>query len=110
MRFSKAILVITAGVLLNLSGCASQMIGVHAGAERVSLANANQVASCKFISKNTVTVMAKIGFIVRDADEVEENLYQLARNDAVDAGADTVVKGESVAFGSRTFALYKCRP
>jgi Domain of unknown function (DUF4156) len=111
MKFSRATFPITAAVLvLNLTGCASKMIGVHAGAERVSLAEANQVASCKLISKNTVTVMAKMGFIVRDAAEVEENLYQFARNDAVDAGADTVVKGESTALGSRVFALYKCRP
>ena len=111
MRFSKPMLVITASVLLlNLTGCASKMIGVHAAAERVSLAEANQVASCKLISKNSVTVLAKVGFIVRDTTEVEENLYQLARNDAVDAGADTVVKGESTTFGTRIFSLYKCRP
>ena len=111
MKFSTAILPITAVILvLNLTGCASKMIGVHAGAERVSLAEANQVASCKLISKNTVSVMAKMGFIVRDAKDVEANLYQIARNDAVDAGADTVVKGESSALGSRIFAIYKCRP
>ena len=111
MKFSTTMLAITAAVLLvNLTGCASKMIGVHAGAERVSLAEANQIASCQLISKNTVSVMAKMGFIVRDAAEVEENLYQLARNDAVDAGADTVVKGESTALGSRVFSLYKCRP
>ncbi|MDH2918964.1 MAG: DUF4156 domain-containing protein [Sideroxydans sp.] len=111
MKFSSTILPITAAVLvLSLTGCASKLIGVQAGAERVSLAEANQVASCKLISKNTVSVLAKMGFIVRDAAEVEENLYQLARNDAVDAGADTVVKGESTALGSRTFSLYKCRP
>ncbi|MGZ8256789.1 MAG: DUF4156 domain-containing protein [Gallionella sp.] len=111
MKFSTPLLAISsAALLLNLTGCASKMIGVHAGSERVSLAEVNQVASCKLISKNTVTVMAKMGFIVRDAAEVEDNLYQLARNDAVDAGADTVVKGESTALGSRVFSLYKCRP
>jgi hypothetical protein len=111
MKISSPLLATAAAVLvLNLTGCASKMIGVQAGAERVSLAEVIQVASCKLISKNTVTVMAKMGFIVRDAAEVEENLYQFARNDAVDAGADTVVKGESTALGSRVFSLYKCRP
>ena len=43
-------------------------------------------------------------------EAVEDNLYQLARNNAVDAGADTLVKGESKKFGERSFGMYKCRP
>lgn len=112
MRFFKQMLVMTAIVplIVGVSGCASKMIGVRAGTERVSIAEANQVGSCLLKGKNTVSVLAKVGFVVRDAEDVEANLYQLALNDAVDAGADTIVKGESPAYGSRTFALYKCRP
>jgi hypothetical protein len=112
MKILQTMLVALVLVLLTLgvSGCASKMIGVHDGAERVSIADANQVANCQLKSKNTVTVLAKIGFITRSADDVEANLTQLAINDAVDAGADTVVKGESTTFGTRTFTLYKCRP
>ena len=111
MRFSKQFFATTVTLfLLALSGCASKIIGVHQGAERVSIADANQISNCQLKSKNTVSVLAKVGFITRSADEVEANLTQLAINDAVDAGADTVVKGESATFGSRTYALYKCRP
>jgi len=107
---SMAIFIALLPLLFCVNGCASKMIGVHEGAERVSIADANQVASCQLKSKNTVSVLAKVGFITRSADEVEANLTQLAINDAVDAGADTVVKGESPAFGSRAYTLYKCRP
>jgi hypothetical protein len=55
-------------------------------------------------------VLAKVGIILRYEEDVEENLYQLARNNAVDAGADTLVKGESKEFGKRMFEMYKCRP
>lgn len=109
MQFSKGILAIV--VLLPLvagaSGCAHNIfIGVREGAERVSLAEANQVAGCQSKGGITISVFAK-GRIEKD---VEANMYQMARNSAVDAGADTVVKGESPEFGKRNFSFYKCRP
>ena len=111
MRFFKGMLVVTAMVplIVGLSGCASSMIDVRKGSDRVSLADEKQVGSCQSKGKITVGVLAKVGFITRSAEDVEANLYQLAINDAVDAGADTVVKGESPEFGKRTFEIYKCR-
>ena len=108
MRFSKGILLIAAIVplLAGLNGCASTIIGVREGAERVSLADANQVADCQSKGSVTISIFAK----GRPEKEVEANMYQMARNHAVDVGADTVVKGESPEFGKRTFAVYKCRP
>ena len=112
MQFAKKMLIIFVLVPLvsGLSGCASTLIGVREGAERVSLANANQVAACQSKGKINVSVLAKIGLNERDAEDVEENLFQLARNNAVDNGADTIVKGESSALGKRTFEMFKCRP
>jgi hypothetical protein len=112
MRFSNKILVITAilPLIAGLNGCASRLIGEHEGIDRVSLADSNQVSGCNSKGKRTVSVLAKIGFLNRNAEDVEANLYQLARNNAVDADADTIVRGESPEFGKRTFELYKCRP
>jgi hypothetical protein len=109
MQFSKRMLVIVAIVPLfaGLNGCANNIfIGVREGADLVSLAEANQVASCQSKGGITISVFAK-GRIEKD---VEANMYQMARNNAVDVGADTVVKGESPEFGKRTFSFYKCRP
>lgn len=112
MQFSKGMLAITVvlPLIAGLSGCASSLIGVHQGADRVSLADANQVGACQSKGKIIVSVLAKIGFINRLDEVVEADLYQVARNDAADAGADTLVKGESQEFGKRTFDMYKCRP
>lgn len=112
MHFSKGILVITIvlPLIAGLSGCASSLIGEREGSERVSLADANQVGGCQSKGKTIVSVLAKVGFLNRHEEVVEDELLQMARNDAVDAGADTVVKGESQEFGKRTFELYKCRP
>ena len=109
MQFSKGMLAVVAIVPLiaGLSGCANNIfIGVREGADRVSLADANQVGSCQSKGSTIISVFAK-GRIEKD---VEANMYQMARNDAVDEGADTVVKGDSPEFGKRTFKLYKCRP
>jgi len=112
MRLTKTMLVMTvvAPLIVGLGGCTSMMIGVRNGSDRVSLADANQVGSCKSKGETIVSVVAKVGFIKRLPEAVEADLYQLARNNAVDAGADTLVKGESKEFGQRTFAMYKCRP
>lgn len=112
MKSSNRILVTTVliSAIVGTSGCASSLIGTREGADRVSIADAKQVTECQSKGKTIVTVLSKIGFIPRSEADVEANLYQLARNNAVDAGADTLVKGESTVFGKRTFEMFKCRP
>jgi hypothetical protein len=114
MQFSKIMLAIAAIVplIVGLNGCSSTFIGVRDGADRVSLAEASQVGGCQSKGGITVNVFAKAGNtgFTRAEKDVEANMYQMARNNAVDRGADTVVKGESLELGQRTFALYKCRP
>ncbi|MGC2166762.1 MAG: DUF4156 domain-containing protein [Gallionella sp.] len=106
ISFITVIVAVTSG----LSGCASSLIGKRFGSDRISLADANQVTNCKPKGETLVSVLTVIGFINRPTDAVEDNLYQLARNDAVDSGADTLVKGESKEFGKRSFKMYNCRP
>lgn len=109
MKLCKNVFVFSAFVMV-FSGCASQLIEVEQGSERVSVADANQVASCESKGKATVSVLTKVGFISRSVDAVEANLLQLARNSALDIGGDTIVKDEMPEFGKRTFAIYKCKP
>ncbi len=109
MNLYKNVLVFSAFVMV-FSGCASQLIEVKQGSERVSVADANQVASCESKGKATVSVLTKVGFISRSVDAVEGNLVQLARNSALDIGGDTIVRDEMPEFGKRTFAIYKCKP
>ena len=93
-----------------LSACSSVIIGEKEGSDHVSLANANQVANCQTKGKINISVIAKIGIMSRNEEDVEANLFQTARNNAVENGADTLVKGESKELGNRTFEMYKCRP
>lgn len=101
--------VITVSIPL-LAGCASKIVEVRPGSDRVSLADANQVTACESRGKVTVSVLTKVGLVTRSVEAVEANLLQLARNSAVEEKADTLVRNESAKIGERTFDIYKCRP
>lgn len=112
MRSTKRILTMTImlSLPLALGACASHLIDVRSGSERVSLADASQVASCESKGKITGSVLTEIGLYTRSVEAVEANLLQLARNGALDNGGDTVVKKDTSKYGERTFEIYKCRP
>ena len=111
MKISMKLLTILISIIALMSlSCASQMVEVLPGAERVSTAEAKQVTGCVSMGKVTTSVISKVWFISRSAIDVEENLLQMARNAAAEDGGDTLVRGESSVFGKRTFAMYKCRP
>lgn len=111
MQFSKKVFIMAAALPLSLAlgGCASKLIGERVGADQVAVAQATQVATCKSLGRSTVSVLSALGPITRSAEAVEENLLQMARNEAVDKGADTVVKGNSMEYGKRSFEFFKCK-
>ena len=107
---TKGKLVVAVLCSLILGGCASSLIEVRPGSDKVAVAEPNQVSACKPIGETTVSVLAQVGFISRGVDNVDANLLQLARNEAVSQGGDTVVPGDRPEVGKRTFAIYRCRP
>ncbi len=97
-------------LLALLGGCASNLIEVREHSLDVAVGEAGGVGQCVRKGKTTVRVLDKIGFISRSIADVDANLLQLARNDAVEMGGDTLVPGERPEIGKRTFAIFKCRP
>lgn len=112
MQISKKSYVLIAAMplVLALGGCASKLIGERVGADQVVVAEPAQVAACKSLGKTTVSVLSALGPITRSAEAVEDNLVQMARNEAVSKGGDTVVKGSSLEYGKRTFEIFRCKP
>jgi hypothetical protein len=110
MQMFKGVSVIAAVVPLvaALNGCSNALIDARIGAERVKVVDASQVTNCESKGKVTINVLSKVGFIDRSADVVEGNLVKMARNSAVDADANTIVKGERADIGTQTFSMYKC--
>lgn len=111
MQISNKSLVLIAAVPLTLAlgGCANKLIGERVGADQVVLAEPAQVANCKSLGRTTVSVLSAVGPFTRSAEAVEDNLVQMARNQAIDKGGDTVVKGNSMKYGERTFEVFKCK-
>jgi hypothetical protein len=110
MQFSKKLIVLAAlPVTLALGGCASSLIGERVGADQVVLAKESEVSKCKSLGRSTLSVLSSLGPITRSAEAVEENLLQMARNEAIDKGGDTVVKGNSMEYGKRSYEVFKCK-
>jgi hypothetical protein len=111
MQFSKKMTGLVALGLLTvgMTGCASKLIGERIGADQVVLAKESEVARCKSLGRSTLSVLSSVGPLTRSAEAVEENLLQMARNEAIDKGGDTVVKGNSVEYGKRTYEVFKCK-
>ena len=108
MKPNTSLISIAAAALL-LGGCSSTLIGERLGADQIVLAEATQVGQCKSLGRTTVSVLATLGPITRGNETVEENLVQMARNEAVSKGGDTVVKGNSLEYGKRSFEIFRCK-
>ena len=106
---TKKLLIPLALSALLLGGCSSTMIGERLGADQIVLADATQVSKCKSLGRTTLSVLSSLGPITRSAEAVEDNLLQMARNEAVDKGGDTVVKGTSMEYGKRSYEIFKCK-
>lgn len=106
---TKKTLLLPLAAALLLGGCSSTLIGERIGADQVALADATQVSKCKSLGRTTLSVLSSLGPITRSAEAVEDNLLQMARNEAVDKGGDTVVKGASMEYGKRSYEIFKCK-
>ena len=109
MQFSKLSILSTTLALTVLGGCANHLVEVRAGSASIAVKEASEVSACESKGAINVSVVSEVAFYTRNPDAVEGNLLQLARNGAVDAGGNTVVRGNSSEFGKRSFSIYKCQ-
>lgn len=96
-----------ASVLVGAIGCT--WVKPVDGVEAVALVKADVVQNCQKLGKTTAQVQQKLGFIQRNEEKVAKELRTLARNQAVNEGADTIVADTAVVDGRQTFMMYKCR-
>lgn len=97
-----------AAVVLVLSACT--WVEPTAQGEKVRVLSAEEVTKCKKVGQTTVSLLAKLAGIERNAQKVQEELNILARNSAVELDGDTVVPISPVEDGKQTFAVYRCVP
>lgn len=90
-------------------GSACTWVKVSDEGSKVAVTHMANVGNCEKIRNVNVKVKANLGPIDRNDDKVTTELANLARNEAVRFGGDTVVPTSPVNSGSRDFAVYKCK-
>ncbi len=99
---------VPAGVLaVMLSGCS--WVQLEDGADRVNLVSEAQVAECQQLGRTRVQVAHRVGFIPRNDEAIQENLDDMARNQAVEMGGDTIVAMSEAEEGRQQYGIYRCR-
>lgn len=89
-----------------LGGCA--LVELTRGGAGVRLASREAVVTCTNLGKVTADVVAKVGFLPRHPDAVQDNINVTARNAAADMGADTIVSASEIKDGKQIFDVYRC--
>jgi hypothetical protein len=102
MRSIVPVLLVTAVA----AGCA--LVELTPGGAGVRLASAEAVVTCTNLGRVTADVIAKVGFLPRHPDAVQDNINVTARNSAADMGADTIVPASKIEDGRQTFDVYRC--
>lgn len=115
VRFSRYRSIGTTGLRLPLlvvlallvSACSSWVQLTPAG-EQVSLATAAEVGNCRRIGVANVNALDSIGFVDRGASRLQDELVDLARNEAGEQGGNRVVPESTINEGRQTFGIYRC--
>ena len=76
--------------------------------QAVRIVPADRMMGCRLLSKATTYTADNITLIKRSAKKVQEELDALAKNEAVERGADTIVRTSRVIEGKQSFDLYRC--
>ena len=98
---------ITAFLVLTLSGCTWVHMAPGAGAVRVIAAGAAP-ANCEKRGEVSVAVKNNVAFYERNALRVRDELETLARNEAPGIQANTVQPLGDPSGGEQRFAAYRC--
>lgn len=89
-----------------LAGCT--WVNATPQGERVRLVPADRVADCEKLGEISTFTKATIAGLDRNADKIRQELNTLARNEAAQMGADTIVAATSVSDGRRGYIVYRC--
>lgn len=105
VRFSLRLASLLLGGLL--AGCT--WVEMTPEAERVRIVPADRVADCRQIGTLSTYTKAKVAGVSRNDEKVKEELDTLARNEAAEMGADTIVADSEVSNGRREYVVYRCQ-
>ena len=101
-RLSFSLLTITL-----ISSC-SNWVQVTSEGQTVRLVPTGIPANCDRIGRVQARTLGRIIGIERGAERLQDELTQIARNEAADRGGNTIVPESLIADGRQTFGIYLC--
>ena len=105
VRFIPALLLLLYGSVL--PGCT--WVKTTPEAEQVRIVPRDRVADCKQLGDVSTYTKAKVAGVNRKAVKVQQELETLARIEAAEMGADTIVVASEVSNGRQTYIAYQCQ-
>lgn len=107
MRYPPTSIFSPALVLALLLGSGCTWVKISDEARAIELVEAGQVTACKRLGTVSSKVRAKVAGITRGENKVRVELDNLAREQALEMGADTLVR-ESIEGGNGHYTAYAC--
>jgi len=95
-------------LLTGVNGCT--WVKLEDSAKRIRVMNSNDnLSSCVDKGEITASVEDRILSIKRERTKVLDEVEALARNSAVELGADTIAPSSELAGGERRYRAYRCK-
>lgn len=95
--------------MTSLLGCTWVPLAPEAESVRV-VSSAEALAGCKKLGVVRSQTRARVGFFARSEEKISDELTALARNNAAEMGADSIIAdGPPSVDGRQRFIAYRCR-
>jgi hypothetical protein len=91
-----------------LAGCNWVVLNPEGKRVRVASSSSN-VVGCEPKGEITASVRDRIAFMDREPAKVADEVEALARNEAANLGADTILPQGEVVDGGRTYSSFRCK-
>ena len=89
-----------------VAGCT--WVELEPGAEDVLVLPPERVEDCKRLGRTEVSVADSVWFFDRHDEDVKRDLADLARNNAVEMGGDTISVLGEMTDGKQRYGIYDC--
>ncbi len=98
---------IVVGLSVLFSACGTWVQLTSAG-RLVSVATPAEVANCTRLGSSNASAISEIVFVQRGSKKLQDELIDLAKNEAGDMGGNRIVVESPIAEGHQTFGVYRC--
>jgi len=99
---------VAVGAALSLLGAGCKMVPVDEGSEDIRVIDAAEASACTRVGNGKFSVLDKVIGISRSREKIENDLVKLARNEALEMGANAVLPEGEIEKGQRRFGMYRC--